>query len=73
MEINKKVNLDLVGLDGNAFNLIGKFRARAIKENWTEEEIEYVTNQCMSGNYDNLLRTLIKYTEHSEEQIEPEE
>lgn len=62
-DFNKKVKMNLVGMDGNAFNLMGQFEKRAKHENWTSEEIQYVLNQCMSSNYDNLLKTLLKYTE----------
>lgn len=60
-EVNKKVRLRLVGLDGNAFILLGAFRDQAEKENWTEEEIDFVINKAMSGNYNQLLRTLMNY------------
>ena len=56
----KKVKLNLVGLDGNAMSLMAAFRRQAKKEGWTEEEIKPVIEKCMSGNYDNLLRTLIE-------------
>lgn len=61
MEVNKKVNLRLVGLDGNAFNLIGAFQTQAKKEGWTKEEIKSVLDECMSGGYDHLLATLSKH------------
>lgn len=54
----KKVKLKLVGLDGNAFALMGAFQEQAQKEKWTQQEIDEVLNKCMSGDYDNLLRTL---------------
>ena len=54
----KKVKLKLVGLDGNAFSLMGAFQKQAQKEKWTKEEINEVLNKCMSGDYNNLLRTL---------------
>ena len=56
----KKVKLNLVGLDGNVMSLMAAFRRQAKKEGWTEEEIKPVIEKCMSGNYDNLLRTLIE-------------
>ena len=40
MKTNKKVKLKLVGLDGNAFFLMGTFRKQAKKEGWSEKEIE---------------------------------
>ncbi len=59
--MTKKVKLKLVGLDGNAFSLMGAFQRQATAEGWTRDEIKVVLDNCMSGDYDNLLRTL---TEH---------
>ena len=59
--VNKKVKLNLVGLDGNAFALLGAFQAQARKEGWTAEEIKEVQKKAMSGDYDHLLCTLMEY------------
>lgn len=61
MEINKQITLELVGLDGNAFSLMGAFKRQARIEKWTTEEIDAVAAECMSGDYNHLLATLIKY------------
>lgn len=58
-----KVKLDLVGLDGNSFALMGAFQRQARKEKWTQEEINAVLTKCRSGDYDNLLRVLFDYCE----------
>lgn len=65
--INKKINLSLIGLNGNAFILMGVFSRQAKKENWTQEEINEVLNECKKGDYNHLLQTLIKYTEEKED------
>lgn len=57
----KKVNLVLQGLNGNAFNLLGKFRKQAKKEGWTDEEIKQVRDEATSGDYNHLLATLQKH------------
>ena len=57
----KKVNLTLVGLDGNAFNLMGAFQRQARKEKWLQEEIKQVLDKCKEGNYDELLCTLMDH------------
>jgi len=67
MEINKKINLELVGLDGNAFSLMSAFSHQAREEGWSKEEIDFVRTECMSGDYDNLLCTLMKYCESNED------
>lgn len=59
---NKKINLELEGLDGNAFALLGAFQKQARREGWTPEEIKEVLDEAESGDYNHLLQTLIKHT-----------
>ncbi len=59
----KKVTLDLAECDGNSFMLVGAFRRQARREGWTKAEIEAVTAEAMSGDYDHLLQTLIAHCE----------
>lgn len=59
----KKVKLNLLGLDGNAFSLIGTFIRQAKKEGWSQEEIDAVKKEAMSGDYDHLLSTLMDHCE----------
>ena len=63
MAVDKKVKMKLVGLDGNAFSLMGAFQREAKKQGWFKEEIDEVFEEAKSGDYDNLLRTFIKYIE----------
>lgn len=63
----KRVKLDLVGLDGNAFALLGAFSSQARKEGWTKDEIDAVKGKAMSGSYDNLLVTLMDYCDSETE------
>lgn len=58
-----KVKMSLVGLDGNAFSLMAAFQKKAIRQGWTPEEVKEVINECMSGDYNHLLCTLIENTE----------
>lgn len=69
MKTNKKVTLSLVGLDGNAFFLMGAFSRQARREGWTKNEIDAVLNECKSGDYDHLLRTLM---DHTQDEVEVE-
>lgn len=48
---NKTITLELVGLDGNAFFLMGAFSRQARREGWTQEEIDEVLTDCKSGDY----------------------
>ena len=59
----KKVDLELVGLDGNAFALMGAFQRQARKEGWSKEEIDVVLKDAMSGDYDHLLSVLVVHCE----------
>ena len=58
----KKIELELVGLDGNAFALLGAFQKQAKKEEWTETEINEVLDEAQSGDYNHLLQTLLAHT-----------
>jgi hypothetical protein len=57
----KRVKLNLVGLDGNAFALMGTFQKQAQKEKWIPEEIKAVLDECGSGDYNHLLCTLMEH------------
>ncbi len=60
--MTKQITLELVGMDGNAFALLGAFRRQAKKEGWTQEEIDVVLDDAKSGDYNHLLQVLIKHT-----------
>lgn len=66
--MNKKVRLELIGLDGNAFFLLGSFSKAARRQGWTPQEITEVTAEATKGDYDHLLRTLIQHTESPDEE-----
>lgn len=57
----KKLALNLVGLDGNAFSVLGAFQRQARRENWTPEEIKSVLDEATSRDYDHLLATIMKH------------
>ena len=61
MTTTKKVKLDLVGLDGNAFMLMGAFSKQARKEGWAQDEIKTVMDEAKSGDYNHLLTTLMSH------------
>lgn len=54
-----KVKMTLIGVDGNAFSLMGTFSSMARKQGWTFDEIKVVTDECMNGDYNHLLCTLM--------------
>ena len=61
--INKSVNLDLVGVNGNAFAVMGVFKKQAKREGWTQEEIDTVLTEAKSGDYNHLLATISNHCE----------
>lgn len=64
MLVNRKpLKLRLVGLDGNAFSLLGAFQKQARKEGWTPEEIKTVMDAARSSDYDHLLGILADHCE----------
>jgi len=65
--VNKTVKLTLVGLNGNAYSLMGAFKRAAIHQGWTNDEIQSVITECMTGNYDHLLVTLMNHCEDKKE------
>ena len=58
----KPVKLKLVGLDGNAFSVMGAWKRQARKEGWTSEQVDVVLKDAMSGDYNHLLATIMTHT-----------
>jgi hypothetical protein len=65
--IDKTVNLELVGVNGNAFAIMGAFRIKAKHEGWTQEEIDTVLTEAKSGDYNHLLATIENHCEPKDE------
>lgn len=63
---NKTVDLELVGLDGNAFALMGAFQRQAKREGWSKDEIQIVMDECQADDYNHLLRTLMQVCKNEE-------
>ncbi len=49
--------LNLVGQDGNAFNVLGLARQAARKAGWPKDRIDAFLNEAMGGDYSHLLAT----------------
>jgi hypothetical protein len=64
----KKVKMTLVGLDGNAFVLLGMFQNKAKQQGWTKEEIMKVIDDATSSDYEHLLRVLSSNITGTEEE-----
>ncbi|MCP4181182.1 MAG: hypothetical protein GY756_25750 [bacterium] len=65
--IEKTVNLDLIGVNGNAFMIMGVFQRQAKREGWTQEEIDLVLTEAKSGDYNHLLATIENHCELKDE------
>jgi len=69
----KKVTVQLVGEDGNAFAILGRVTAAMRKARWTQEEIDEYKKQAMSGDYDNLLAVTTEYVDEPEDDYDNDE
>jgi hypothetical protein len=57
--VTELVKCNLVGVNGNAFVLMGTWQHAAKKQKTPADEIKAVMDDCMSGDYDHLLQVLI--------------
>jgi len=71
--MDKRVRLNLVGLDGNAFALMGAFSRQARREGWTNAEIDAVLAEAMSDDYTHLVGVLADHCDYPEDSYETEE
>ncbi len=55
------VKVSLVGRDGNAFAVLGAVRSQMVKAEIPKKDIDQFFEEAMSGDYDHLLRTVMKY------------
>ena len=54
------IEVQLVGRDGNAFSVMGAVSKALRKNKVPESEIEAFMQECMSSDYDALLRTCMR-------------
>ena len=55
------VTVNLAGQDGNAFAVMASVSSALRKEGVPNNEVEQYLEESMSGDYDNLLRTAMKW------------
>lgn len=55
------VTVALAGQDGNAFAVMAKVSSALRKGGVPNEEVEAYLSESMSGDYDSLLRTAMKW------------
>jgi len=62
-EVNwaEKPVLQLTGIDGNAFVILGRAGRAARDAKWPRERIDAVMEEATAGDYEHLLQTMMKY------------
>lgn len=58
-----KPEVELVGIDGNAFSIIGTVQRALRSAGNGKDVIDAFTEEAMSGDYDHVIQTAIAYTE----------
>ena len=58
-----EVQVQLTGNDGNAFAILGNCQKAARQAGLTKDQIDEFVNEAMTGDYDHLLQTCMKYFE----------
>lgn len=56
-----EIEVQILGRDGNAFAIMGAISTALRKAGVPKEEINQYTSESMSGDYENLLRTAMKW------------
>jgi hypothetical protein len=56
-----EIQVQLVGLDGNAWSIMARISSALEKAGVAKEEIEEYLTESQSGDYDYLLQTAIKW------------
>jgi len=57
------VQVRLVGEDGNAFAIMGRVASALKDAGVSKEEIDAYYSESTSGDYDNLLRTAVRWVQ----------
>jgi len=55
------VKVQLVGLDGNAYSIMGRAQKAARKAGLTKDQIDEYINEAISGDYNHLLAVTMEY------------
>ena len=57
----KRPVVQLVGVDGNAFSILGRVQRAMRAAGWPKPAIDAVMDEARTGDYDHLLATVIRY------------
>jgi hypothetical protein len=59
------VEVELSGQDGNAMSIIGAVRRALRRDGAPQSDLDTFTEEAMSGDYDNALRTAMTWVDVS--------
>jgi len=57
----ENIEVQLIGMDGNAFSILGRVLDAMKKANVSQADIDAFINEATGDNYDNLLMTVAKW------------
>ena len=60
---------DLVGVDGNAFSVMG-YTAKALRTAGLSDKVKTMNKEATSGDYNNLLCVCVGYVDMANEKLE---
>lgn len=69
-EKRKTPILKLVGEDGNAFSILGRWTRAARKAGWNKEDIDAVMKEAQSADYNHLLSTIMDNSTEEDSEYE---
>lgn len=58
-----QVKVKLVGHDGNAFSIMARVQKAMRRAGFTSEQIAEYRNECIKGDYDNMLQVTMRYVD----------
>ena len=56
-----EVKFELVGIDSNAFSILGTAQKAARRAGLSKDQIEEYLSEAMGGDYDNVISTTMRY------------
>lgn len=62
-EQTEKIEVKLIGEDGNAFFILGKVSRELRRAGYTKEQIDQYLDEAKSGDYDKLLQVTMKWVD----------
>lgn len=68
-----EVHVRLVGEDGNAFSILGRVRRAMVRAGVSADEVDAFHAEATSGDYDNLLGTVLRWVRVDEDDADDEE